>query len=340
MAGTDPAPDQRIPITVITGYLGAGKTTLLNHLLSQAEQRLAVIVNEFGEVGIDGALIDSGAEELVELSSGCICCTVRGDLIRTLRTLAPRLADFDGVVIETSGLASPSPIAQTFFADQIIGGLYRLNGVVAVVDAVNARNAIASDVTAVEQIVMADLVVLNKVSQATDVDAVVARIDAINQVAQIIRADFGEVPVSRIMNLARADLKGDIRIASPDAGDHIAAGGLGSVTVSCDEPLDADKLAVWMTGYLGVHGGDVLRSKGGVQVVDDPRPLVVQSVHTMVSGDYLDQWPANLPQRTVIVFIGRNLDRQALEHGITTCIAGEISGKDADANGGHQYQKV
>ena len=315
--------DSRTPVTVITGYLGAGKTTLLNHLLSQSEQRLAVIVNEFGDVGVDGALVASGAEELVELANGCLCCVVRGDLIRTLRILAPRLSDFDGVVIETSGLANPSPVLQTLHADQVIGALYRLNGVVTVVDALHLKSAIASDPIAVEQIAMADLVVLNKSSSAPNLGDAVARIAAINRAAATHETDYGQVPPVFLTHLEPARVETyRATIAGPTI-DHVAAGGITSLSVTCDAPLDASRLSQWMTEYLGIHGGDVIRSKGLVRVIYDGRPLLVQSVNTIVTGEFLEEWPTGAEPKTAIVFIGRRLDRGALEKGILGCVAVE-----------------
>ena len=157
--------DMRLPVTVLTGALGAGKTTLLNHLLHQSDLKLAVIVNEFGDAGIDGALIDSGAEDLVELSSGCICCVVRADLIRTLRGLRQRVAGLDGVVIETTGLANPAPVIQTFLADQMLAAAFRIDTVVTVVDALHITTQLQHSEDAAAQVALADLLVLNKFYQ-------------------------------------------------------------------------------------------------------------------------------------------------------------------------------
>ena len=196
------SPDTRIPVTVVTGFLGAGKTTLLNRMLSDLSgKRYAVIVNEFGDIGIDGDLIETGDEELIELSSGCICCVVRGDLIRGLRNLLAEKPGLDGIVIETTGLANPSPVIQTLVIDQVIGAQCRLDSVLCVVDAVNIVTQLASGTDAADQVAFSDHIVLNKVDDAAlPIDDIEARLRRLNPFAPITRANRADVPAGAVVN--------------------------------------------------------------------------------------------------------------------------------------------
>lgn len=199
-----------LPVTVLTGFLGAGKTTLLNRLLTASHgRRYAVIVNEFGEAGIDGELLASGSEELIEMANGCVCCTVRGDLLRRMHALLPRLADFDGVPIETTGLADPSPVAQTFLMDDSLRDQVALDGIVTVVDALHILDQLGTRAEAVEQVAFADLIVIAKADLVTEAGlrAVRARLQAANPGAEILVADRGHVPPERILHRGAFDLE-------------------------------------------------------------------------------------------------------------------------------------
>lgn len=318
----------RIPVTVVTGALGAGKTTLLNHLLTQTRaRRLAVIVNEFGDAGIDGDLVESDAEELIELSSGCLCCVVRGDLIRTLRDLARREPAPDGVLIETTGLANPSPVIQTFSADQILAAHYRLDSVVTLVDAVHIVGQLAAGEDAADQIVLADLLVLNKTAQAPDLSEIESSLRALNPVAPILRTNHARVAAADMLDRHAFDAS---RVAERLNGlglshdhelshDHIATHGITSVSVLGDTPLDPRALEDWLTDLLSREGPDMLRIKGIVDT-GDTRRLVIQAVHMLLEGDFAHAWPAG-PRQSRIVFIGRNLDDAALRRGVEGCAA-------------------
>lgn len=325
-------PDTRIPVTVVTGALGAGKTTLLNNLLTQTRaRRLAVIVNEFGDAGIDGDLIDSDAEELIELSSGCLCCVVRGDLIRTLRDLTKREPAPDGVLIETTGLANPSPVIQTFSADQILAGHYRLDSVLTLVDALHIIGQLATCEDAADQIALADLLVLNKTSQASGLAEIEGSLRALNPVATILRTDHARVAEADLLDKHAFDAS---RVAERLNGlelphdhelshDHIAAHGITSVSVRYDTPLDPKALEDWLTDLLSRQGPDMLRIKGIVDT-GDSRRLVIQAVHMLLEGDYANAWPAG-PRQSRLVFIGRNLDPAALQRGVDACAAQTVS---------------
>ncbi len=335
MAGESRRGDDRIPVTVLTGYLGAGKTTLLNRIVrSRAGSRIAVIVNEFGEIGIDGDLIETGDEELIELSSGCICCVVRGDLIRGMRNLLAEKPGLDGILIETTGLANPSPVIQTLALDQVLAAQCRLDSVLCMVDAVHILDRLAEGPDAADQIAFSDHIVLNKASDATvPLDRIEARLRALNPFAPITRADRADVPVEKVLGRRGFDLD---RIESllpsdhdphSDQGhdhghgdDHIADNGIESLSLTSDAPLDGARLEDWLQDMLARFGADILRTKGILSIAGEDRKLVVQAVNMMLEGDYLDPWGGE-ERRSRLVFIGRNLGRMDLASGFSACRA-------------------
>ena len=325
-------PDIRIPVTVVTGFLGAGKTTLLNRVLSELSgRRFAVIVNEFGDIGIDGDLIETGDEELIELSSGCICCVVRGDLIRTLRNLLAEKPGLDGIIIETTGLANPSPVIQTLVVDQVIGAQCRLDSVLCVVDAVHVFGQLADGSDAADQIAFSDHLVLNKIGDATvPVDDIEARLREINPFARITRTNRSDVPAQEILGRHGFDLDRIEAQLPPDVdGDHHdhAAGpvdshidgtGIASVSLTCAVPLDADRVEAWLQDLLTRHGTDILRTKGILSISGEDRKLALQAVNMMLEGDYIGSWGRET-RGSRLVFIGRNLDRAALYAAFRSC---------------------
>ena len=326
--------DGRVPVVVVTGYLGAGKTTFVNRMLAGADgRRYAVVVNEFGDIGIDGSLIESGAEELIELASGCVCCVVRGDLIRTLRALLGRASALDGIVIETTGLANPGPVIQTFFADQILQAQCRLDSVITLVDAVHMNDRLDDSPDAADQIMLADLIVLNKISDsAADPDQLEVALRRLNPFAPIVRTDRCAVDLSDIFHRCGFELERiESRLAAlPDNDDghghddpaaHIAETGIGSLSMVCDAPLDAQRLEAWLRELLAVRGVDILRTKGVINVGGEDRKLVVQAVNMMLEGDFTGAWGENEARRSKLVFIGRNLDHQALRAGFLAAAA-------------------
>ena len=327
MAGDIGSPDQRIPVTVVTGFLGAGKTTLLNRLLSQlAGRRFAVIVNEFGDIGIDGDLIETGEEELIELSSGCICCVVRGDLIRSLRTLLKEKPDLDGIIIETTGLANPSPVIQTMVIDQVIGAQCRLDSVLCVVDAAHILDQLTDVTDVADQIALSDNLVLNKVDDApAALDDIEARLRQLNPFAPITRANRSDVAAQDVLDRHGFDLDRVEAQLPPDAEhdhhDHIDKTGITSVSLTCDIPLDAASLEDWLQDLLARHGGSILRTKGILSIEGEDRKLVLQAVNMMLEGDYVGSW-GDEARLSRLVFIGRNLSVDDLHAGFQGCRPG------------------
>jgi len=317
----DVTPDTRVPVTVVTGYLGAGKTTLLNHILKGDHGRkFAVIVNEFGDIGIDGDLIKTGEEELIELSSGCLCCVVRGDLIRTLRTLLKQ-EGLDGILIETTGVANPSPVIQTFSADQVIAGLARLDAVVTVVDAAHIATRLADSVDAADQVALASVIVLNKVADATDVEVTETRLRGLNPYAQIHRTNRGIIDHACILDTDSFSLdRIAVDLNGTDHHDHVAANGISCITLQSDTPLDDTALEAWMERLLMLRGADILRLKGVLDVAGQDHRVIVQSVHMMYEGDLGAPWPLG-DRESRLVVIGRNLDRTELTEGFVSCRA-------------------
>jgi G3E family GTPase len=334
--------EERIPVTVLTGYLGAGKTTLLNRILSEDHgRRYAVIVNEFGEIGIDGDLVLNSSEELFEMNNGCICCTVRGDLVRTLHKLLASEGDFDAIIVETTGLADPAPVAQTFLFDRTLQTKAMLDSVTTLVDSRHIGLRLADSREAAEQIAFADVIVLNKTDLASEEElaAIEARLRALNPYAPIHRAARADVALDKILGRGGFDLD---RIAAPEeAGcnepghvhdehcghDHDHHHGhshdsdITSVSLTSDRPMIAPRIGDWLEKLLTEQGQDILRAKGIIDIDGDDRRLVFQAVHMMLEGDFQRPWKGGERRRSQLVFIGRNLDRAALQAGFDACAA-------------------
>lgn len=316
-----------IPTTVLTGFLGAGKTTLLNHILhNTAGEKIVVVVNEYGEVGIDGQLVVGTEDEVVELNNGCICCTVRSDLITALRRLLKDGHAIDRIVIETSGLADPAPVVQTFVLDEVLSKRMALDAIVTVVDARHIATQLVQD-TAKEQICFADLLVLNKTDLETEeaLLAVETQMRALNPLAQTLRAQNCDVDPRALLDIGAFDLKRILSIEPHllDEHDHEHEhdDSITCVAFQEDVPLVPELFNTWLNSLVQDTGEDLFRLKGVIQFADEPRRFVCHGVHMTLDGRPGAPWKPGEARSSQIVFIGRNLDESKLRAGLQTARA-------------------
>jgi G3E family GTPase len=331
----------KIPVTVLTGYLGAGKTTLLNRILTENHgKKFAVIVNEFGEIGIDNDLVVGADEEVFEMNNGCICCTVRGDLIRIIEGLMKRRGKFDAIIVETTGLADPAPVAQTFFVDQDVSDKARLDAVVTVADAKWLSARLKDAPEAKNQIAFADVIVLNKTDLVTPEELVEVerRIRAINPYAVLHRTQRAAVPLEAVLGRNAFDLDRILEIEpsflEPEDEhhhhDHDHGHGhhhhglhdehMQSVSVRLGE-VDPEKFMPWINDLTQREGPSILRCKGIMAFTDEPRRFVFQGVHMILDGDLQREWKPGEKRESRLVFIGRDLDIEAIRKGALACAA-------------------
>ena len=349
----------RIPVTVLTGFLGSGKTTLLNRILTESHgQRIAVIENEFGDIGVDQELVINAEEEIFEMNNGCICCTVRGDLVRILDGLMQRKGKFDVIIVETTGLADPAPVAQTFFIDENVGRRTKLDAVVTVADAKWLNDRLKDAPEAKNQIAFADVILLNKTDLVTpeELSEVEARIRGINPYAKLHRTERSNIALNEVLDRNAFDLDRilDIEPAFLEGEDHDhdhhhghehghdhdhhhdddhkhahSHGGLKhyhdedmqSISMKSDKPLDPDKFFPWVQDLVQKEGPSILRCKGILSFKNDDERFVFQGVHMILDGDHQRPWKADEKRDSRIVFIGRNLPGKKIAEGFESCIA-------------------
>ncbi len=320
-----------IPTTILTGFLGAGKTTLLNRILTERHgERIAIIENEFGEAGIDNEiLVQNREEQIVEMNNGCICCTVRGDLVKILGDLADKRKKgklkFDRVIIETTGMADPGPVAQTFFMDDDIHQDYVLDAIVTVVDAKHAQQQLDSNEQAREQIGFADRILLSKTDLVAreETDALLSRLKRMNPRAHYTEVHFGETAIKDILDVRGFNLNAVLDIDPDFLKDdhHHHDDDIQSFVFNSERALDLEKIEAFLSLLIQTYGNDMLRYKGVLNIAGQDQRMIFQGVHMTMGGSPGKAWAADEKRESKMVFIGRNLPKRIFVEGLAYCVA-------------------
>ena len=331
MAAREPSEKDLIPVTILTGFLGAGKTTLLNRILTEQHgERIAVIENEFGETGVDNEiLVRDKDEQIIEMNNGCVCCTVRGDLVRILGELGKKRRQgklkFDRVIIETTGLANPGPVAQTFFMDEAIHGQYLLDAVVTVVDAKHAQKTLDDHDEARRQVGFADRILLSKTDLVEDakVEELVRRLRQMNPRAHQAKVHMGEADIKEILDIRGFNLNAVLEVdpAFLETDYHEHDDDVKSFVWRDARPLHMEKMETFLSLMVQNYGEDLLRYKGVLNIQGEPRRMIFQGVHMLMGGTPGKPWEPGEKRESVMVFIGRKLPRRLFEEGLAYCVA-------------------